>query len=94
MCFAGTFMTACMSAGAVSRADHTSVFSHRGYTFVGALEEDVLRVKVPCCQTYVADDAFKALMVDAAELHYRGEVSDPEFTEGWVGLWQMVADLS
>lgn len=92
MCFAGALLTACMSAEPIPITDDVNVFSHRGYRFIGVLDQGVVRVKVPCCQTYVADDAFKALLIEAIERHFDVELVTPEFTKGWMGPWQLVAE--
>lgn len=69
------------------------VFTYGGYTFAARIEARRLYVRVPCCQTYTADDAFKALMLEAVRAELGCLPDEPEFTPGWLGPWQMMAGL-
>ena len=89
---------ACAGDGAKPRAgafsEGLTFFSYGGYQFAGQVRGGYLRVNVPCCQSYLADDAFKALMLEAVERRMGCLPEAPMFTDGWVGRWQMTARFS
>lgn len=66
-----------------------TLFTYGGFEFAGIIQGDELLVRVPCCQTYDADDAFKALMLEAIEQKLGCTPANPEFTDGWTGPWQL-----
>lgn len=72
-------------------SNQLTIFSHAGHQFAAKVVKGELLVKVPCCQTYIADDDFKALMLEAVELRMGCVTEAPMFTDGWVGEWQMRA---
>ena len=65
------------------------VFSRGGYQFAARIDGTVLRVRVPCCQTYDADDAIRLNMLQAVEERFGCRPAEYIFTEGWHGLWQL-----
>ena len=82
---------ACVSAAS---RDEVSLFSHQGYTFVAKQDGETLFVKVTCCQTYIADTAFRLLVLDAVETRYGCPLAKPEFAPDWVGPWQLTVQLA
>ena len=88
-------LTACAGNGQKPEPDafskNLTLFSHGGYQFAARLRGRELRVKVPCCQTYVADIAFRKLMLEAVEKRMGCAPAAPVFTDGWTGRWQMRA---
>ncbi|MEL7128893.1 MAG: hypothetical protein AAGK23_05045 [Pseudomonadota bacterium] len=72
-----------------SFSNTVTLFTYSGFEFAALIEGGELLVKVPCCQTYEADDAFKALMLEAIGQRLGCVPADPEFTYGWIGAWQL-----
>lgn len=68
-----------------------TVFSYAGFEFAALVEHGVLRVRVPCCQTYTADGEFRDLLLRAVEDRLGCRLARPVFTPGWLGPWQMTA---
>jgi len=93
-----TLMTSCAHERPRPNADafssHVTFFSHEGYQFAGQVRRGRLFVNVPCCQTYVADDVFKKLMLEGVEVRMGCTLASPVFTDGWVGRWQMTSRFS
>ena len=68
-------------------------YSRGGFLFASErISDSKIRTRVPCCQTYEADDDFRYNMVEAVQEFYGCSITDPVFTEDWVGAWQLVAD--
>ncbi|MBU2605221.1 MAG: hypothetical protein KKC43_04955 [Alphaproteobacteria bacterium] len=70
------------------------VFSRGGYEFAARIDGNVLRVRVPCCQTYEADDGFRQNMVRAIEERFGCRSTEYAFTEGWHGPWQLEVPIT
>lgn len=93
-------ISACTTPGPGSGPDpkafspRLTLFSYQGYQFAGQVQDGQLRVKVPCCQTYLADAAFRKLMLEAVEQRLGCAPARPEFTPGWIGTWQLEAQFA
>lgn len=84
-------------SGCQSRPPSPAINSYAsgGYLFLTErVSENIIRVKVPCCQTYEADDSFRQNMLIGAQSYYDCAVEDPVFADGWVGEWQLIADCT
>ena len=83
-----TTAASCQTAPKPIRAES---FSHGGYTFSTLLLPDgEIRVRVPCCQTFEADRGFKANMIEGVQQFYDCVIEEPQFSEDWVGSWQLI----
>ena len=84
---------ACVSSHAIPDKNafgtEEMVFSRGGYEFAARIDGNVLRVRVPCCQTYEADESFRRNMVRAIEERLGCRPTELVFTEGWHGPWQL-----
>lgn len=70
-------------------SDDVTFFESGGFTFAARIQDGELLVKVPCCQTYDADEDFRALMLEAIEERLGCTPLAPVFTDGWIGEWQL-----
>lgn len=65
-------------------------YEYRGYRFEALVGRHAVCMRVPCCQTYVADENFRKLAADGYWERFGFRSEGLQYTEDWEGKWQLV----